>query len=613
MKRKMKQFITIVLATAMMLAMTVTAFAANTGVSATVTVKIANELRDHKFVAYQIFKGTQETETTTENATTTTNITMSNLGDVDWGTGVDGESFLSDLQSMTIGSEQNKPFKDCETAEDVANVLKDEEDNSDLAKAFAKLAYEYSFAIDEIDDNIIRTELSSQTTELPIGYYLIVDITPSLPDGDAYNTSLLQLTGKDDIEISLKTDAPEVVKKVTENEKEVSNQGDKFSYDEGENDVADYNINDEVPFTFYSKVPDMENYDSYTYILHDTMTEGLTFDENSVVVEIEITKKELDGTTTNEMVKLTKGTDYTVTKGVTHGEGEEAKTCSFDLKILGLKEREDVEAGALIKVTYTATLNEKAVIGLAGNANTVYLEYSNNPNDEEETGNTPKDTVIVFTYELDVDKVDGDTLGDEGNVITTGDEQTKHLKDAEFVLYREVEKTIPGENGGDNTTETVKEYVTVDDDNKVTGWTNDKDEATRLKSDDDGLFSVIGLDDGTYYLEETKAPNGYNLLKAPIEVVVSAETLNNAEWTNGKAEEALKKLEVTSKVGTDGEEVDGTTSVKDGTASIVVANNKGVLLPETGSVGTTLLYIVGILAMAGGVFYFTMNRKKKEN
>jgi LPXTG-motif cell wall-anchored protein len=226
-----------------------------------------------------------------------------------------------------------------------------------------------------------------------------------------------------------------------------------------------------------------------------------------------------------------------------------------------------------------ATLNSNAKIGSAeGNPNEVYLTYSNNPNytgtgDNTPTGTTPKDKVIVFTYELDTTKVDGTTKA--------------KLSGAEFELYK----------GTD-----TKSYAIVAD-GKVTGWTTDETKATALKSDDNGLFKVAGLDDGTYYLKETKAPTGYNLLTAPVTLVIAAATVNSQNWV-GTAADALTAL--TIKVGSEAI-ADGNVST--GTVTATIANNAGSTLPSTGGIGTTLFYVIGILLMSGAAVLLVTKKK----
>ena len=232
-------------------------------------------------------------------------------------------------------------------------------------------------------------------------------------------------------------------------------------------------------------------------------------------------------------------------------------------------------------VSYTAKLNAKAEIGLPGNVNTAKLTYSNNPDqsgqgENHPTHDTPEDKVIVFTYGLDVTKVDSKNGA------------TK-LKDAEFKLYR----------GTD-----TKEYVKVDANNKVTGWTTTENEGSVLKSDENGNFKVEGLDDGNYTLKETKAPAGYNLPADGFSVTLTATTANGQTW-NGTANTALTGLAV--KV----DQTDGTGSVDTGLGAITIKNTQGSSLPSTGGMGTVLLYVAGIavFALAGVTLVMALRRR----
>ncbi|MCF2653346.1 SpaA isopeptide-forming pilin-related protein, partial [Anaeromassilibacillus senegalensis] len=196
---------------------------------------------------------------------------------------------------------------------------------------------------------------------------------------------------------------------------------------------------------------------------------------------------------------------------------------------------------------------------------------------DNNTGNTPEDKVIVFTYELDTTKVDGQN-------------NTEKLEGAEFKLHN-----------ADN------KWAIVNNDGKVTGWADTEEGGSTLTSDANGLFKVIGLDDGTYYLKETKAPTGYNLLSSEITVVITATTTNGQTWTDGQASSALTNLAVTA----DG--TAGTGNAGTGIAGITVANNKGSTLPETGSVGTTIFYIAGgVLAVAAAILLVTKKRMSKQ-
>lgn len=522
--KHMKKFVGVLLAMIMAFAMTMTAFAA------TVTVPSDGILKDHTFTAYQVLAGREEGGV---------------LSDVEWGNGINSENFLNALKADTT---YGRLFTNCTDAAAVAKVLGDNNTNTALANAVAKLAY--------ANKTGNGTALTSGENTLDNGYYLVVDTTADVGEGGAYNTALLQVVG--DIEITVKTDAPTVEKKVLEDDKYNQDGG----YGTGYNDVADYNMGDAVSFRLIGSVPDMSRYDTYKYIFHDTLSAGLTLNEDSIKVYVASDKA---------------GTDKTEITGWTKAVDGQSFTVSFtDLKTVS-----GVSQGEYIIVEYTATLNQNAVVGLDGNPNTVYLEYSNKPDqsgsgETDNTGKTPEDKVIVFTYELDTTKVDGQ-------------DNTNKLEGAEFKLRNADDK-----------------WAIVDSNRKVTGWSETEDGGSTLTSDANGLFKVIGLDDGTYYLKETKAPTGYNLLSSEITVVITATTSNGQTWTDGVASNALTNLKVTA----DG--TAGTGNKNTGIAGITVANNKGSTLPETGGMGTTIFYVLGtILVLGAAIMLITKRRMNK--
>lgn len=522
--KHMKKLVSILLTMAMVFAMTAVASAA------TVTVPSDGILKDHTFTAYQIFSGREESNV---------------LSDVQWGNGINSDAFLAALKADTT---YGGLFTSCGDAAAVAKVLGDNSGNSGLENAFAKLAY--------ANKTGNGTALTSGTTELADGYYLIVDTTEDVAEGSAYNTALLQVVG--DVNITVKTDAPTVEKKVLEDDKYNQDGG----YGTGYNDVADYNMGDTVAFHLIGSVPDMSRYDTYKYVFHDTLSNGLT----------PPAKENVKVYLSNDKIKDDQDTEITESFTVTVSGQDITVSCN-DLKTI-----EGIAQGKYIIVEYTATLNQNAVVGLNGNPNTVKLEYSNKPDqsgsgDTDNTGKTPEDKVIVFTYELDTTKVDGQ-------------DSTKKLEGAEFKLKNSAGK-----------------WAIVDSNSKVTGWADKEEDGSTLTSDANGLFKVIGLDDGTYYLKETKAPAGYNLLSSEITVVITATTTNGHNWTNGQASSALTNLAVTA----DG--TAGTGDTNSGIASITVANNKGNTLPETGGMGTTIFYVLGsILVLGAAVLLITRKR-----
>lgn len=261
----------------------------------------------------------------------------------------------------------------------------------------------------------------------------------------------------------------------------------------------------------------------------------------------EITKVTADGTT------LTKD-QYQVTK--TEKDGKTVLSIVItDVKAVANITKDENK----VVVEYNATLNENAVIGSAGNTNDVELTYSNNPNDTGDgkskpanTGKTPKDTVKVFTYQTIINKLN---------------ENKEALKGAEFTLVKK------NKDGSTKNVDVVKNA-----------------EGTS--------FTFKGLDAGNYVLEETKTPDGYNTIK-PIEFTIDADYDKEAD------DPQLTKLsgDVTSGVAQfDANKADGSL-----TAGIV--NRKGSLLPSTGGMGTTILYVIGsILVLVAAVLLITKKR-----
>lgn len=297
-----------------------------TALAATVNVPSDGILKNHIFTAYQIFSGREEGGV---------------LSDVKWGSGIDSTAFLAALKAdTTYGS----LFTNCTDAAAVAKVLSDNNTNTALANAVAKLAY-----ANKTGDG---TALTSGENTLADGYYLVVDTTENVGAGGAYNAALLQVVGN--INITVKTDAPTVEKKVKE--------GNSYT------DIADCNIGDSVEFRLIGSVPDMSRYETYKYIFHDTLSAGLTLNADSIKVYV---------------AADTNGTDKAEITGWTKAVNGQSFTVSFtDLKTVS-----GVSQGKYIIVEYTATLNENAEVGLHGNTNTVQLEYSNKP-DQSGAGNT---------------------------------------------------------------------------------------------------------------------------------------------------------------------------------------------------------------------------------
>lgn len=279
-------------------------------------------------------------------------------------------------------------------------------------------------------------------------------------------------------------------------------------------------IGDTVNFSITITVKDG---DPKNYVLHDKLS-GLTFDSDSLEVKV--------GTT-----KLNAGTDYTLETNPTDGD-------SFDVKFTNGK----LKPNDVVVVTYSATVAANATIGGEGNTNKAKLEYSGKVSTEEKT--------TTYVWKLNVHKY---TLN------STNDEVA--LNGAKFVLYRK--------DGTD------KKYYAKLTGGKIDGWVTNQSDATTLETTGTGDISIEGLNVGTYYLEETEAPAGYNKLTGPIEVEITATT----SVTSGSETVQYKNLSESSyTLATD--------------ATVKVLNKAGTQLPSTGGIGTTLFYVIGGVLMA---------------
>ena len=434
---------------------------------------------------------------------------------------------------------------------------------------------------------------------LDSGYYLVKDQDGSLEgDADTATGYIVQVLGNVTMEPK-DSDIPTVEKKVSDEEytQYEGAQGPDYQppYGYGYNDVADWDIGDSVPFKLIGSIPDMSAYDTYEYIFTDTLSNGLTLQADTI--KVYIARNPYDQV--NNYEPLIMGADYTLDVQNVGANGGGFFSIAFeDLKTNRYVAGEQGDEYHYVIVTYDATLNANAEIGLPGNPNSVDLQFSNNPNGDG-LGRTQEDTVIVFTYELDGTKVDG------ANVDTK-------LEGAEFVLF----------NGGHT-------QVAHIENGKLVGWVNLPDGYTYenyeeipyevweafnattnviMTSTAEGVFGVSGLDDGTYYLMEIKAPTGYNLLDHDLEIVIAATTENGQTW-DGVPANALTALTIAVDQG-NAENGNAQT----GAVALTVTNNQGTTLPETGGMGTTLFYVIGGLLVAGaGILLVVRLRMRASN
>ena len=464
-----------------------------TGVAANV------ELSQHTFAAYQIFKG---------------DLTEGNkLSNVTWGDGVQGEELLTELKKQDA-------FATCASAADVAKVLETYNTDRTQANAFAKTAAAH---VTET-----KTEGTGKVNLSAAGYYLIVDTTATTGTYDAKNLSFLKVNGAGEVTPTIKTDKPTL-------EKKVKDINDSTEVETDWQDSADYDIGDEIPYKLTATMGDLSNYDHYYLNFHDTMTH-LTLVEGSV--EVKVGEKPLAKD------------QYTVTW--------DADSKTMDVAIMDVKAH-GATNGTKVTVTYNATLDADAVLGSTGNPNTADLEYSNNPNNTgdgktkpNDTGKTPEDKNIVFTYKVTVNKVK---------------ENQQPLEGAEFELSKKAKDGSWISKG------------------KLTGT-----------GDDQNVFEWKGLDDGDYKIVETKTPSGYNTID-PIEFTITA-----------KHEDKADDPKLTSLSGGKLSTGDVTT----GAISANIVNKSGSTLPETGGIGTTVFYVIGGMLMAAAAILL-ITKKRMNN
>ena len=345
-----------------------------------------------------------------------------------------------------------------------------------------------------------------------------------------------------------------------------------------EKKAGDFAIGDTVTYQLTSKVPDMTGYNSYTFKFTDTLSKGLDL---KAILSVKVGDTELKAGKTGANTYLP---TYTTNTNGTH-----TLTISFNEFYNNFKNR----TGDTITVVYTATLNKDAVIGMNPNTNKAVVEYSNDPKSDG-TGKSEPSIVDVHTFDFTIYKY---YLKDQNNK-----EDKTALAKAEFELYKgNTEGTAADEQAKVNIVdegEGVYRQATADE-AKATGFTSAK-----IVSDADGKVLVKGLDAGTYYLRETKAPEGYNKLLGDIKVEIKA----NYDPKTGK-------LTSYSVDYTYNEPTTTGTEIKDTKTSpeVAVENKTGAQLPSTGSKGALMVTLAGIVLFGALTASKAFGKKKTKN
>lgn len=442
----------------------------------------------HTYTAYQIFTGTYSAE---DNS----------LSDLKWGKNAIGHSTVEAVDDSIVTALNNKKQEgDSALLEYVKTIV-------DITGTGTKIA-------------------SGASVSVPGGYYLIKDADDAAYEGKDDAVTLYILKVVSPVTISPKTGVPTVEKKVKDN-------NDTKGTETGWIDSADYDVGDTVPFQLTATLGDIANYTTYMIEFQDTMSKGLTFNDDAVI-----------------MMGTKNVTSYFTKTASSSADGTYITFKCDDVKKAGF----EAATGSVITVNYTATLNSDAIMGSTGNPNEVQLAFSNNPNGDGK-GLTPKDKVIVFTYQVVVNKVD---------------ENGEALQGAGFTLY--------------------KKYPAGTADADADGY---KAVGAEQKGDALTTFTWERIDDGEYKLVETTTPKGYNTI-APITFEVSATHDEEAD------EPKLTRL--------DGGQM-GSGTVSNGLITKDVENEKGSTLPSTGGMGTTVFYVIGSVLVLGAAVLLVSKKR----
>lgn len=331
-------------------------------------------------------------------------------------------------------------------------------------------------------------------------------------------------------EVSAKASSPSITKEITGGLKE---------------DNAD--IGDTISFELNAVIPSYpEHAKAKMFVVSDKLSEGLTLVEDSLKIY------GVNSGKSNVLIEsgFTRSKERSVNANDLYNPEDKIVSFALDFDYSAISEYES------LKITYDALLNEKSVVGEAGNGNIALLDYSSNPYSAN-SYSTDGDETTVYTYGMKISKVDEDT--------------NAGLSGAEFTLSKDGQEiSFVGENG-------VYHVAAA-------GETGNK----TVVVDGNGLLTLNGLDAGTYSLTETKAPDGYVKLQNSVEIVISDSDMNG-------------------KVESDGQEL------SDGYMPVTVKNDTGFTLPVTGGMGTTLFNVAGIALVGSGLLLIVTYFRKRRN
>lgn len=439
------------------------------------------------------------------------------------------------------------------------------------------VAYKIANAVDGLSES---AKTSNKTvSSLKHGYWLFVTDAGTIGAGEAGTSPIFTVVGSKPVEITEKTGIPTVEKKI------VSDKDGK------EHDAANSQIGQNVTYNLYGTIAEnYDKYDTYFYKFSDQISKGLTLQKNSAKVYLYASypAAKADPNHVNNTATDITNAFAEASSNADQSDGSVTTTWTRD----NLKTIPDVTItkDSCIVVSYTAQINDKAVVGKSnsglGNYNTVTLYYSNNPMTTD-YGQTVPDTVRDYTYGLKINKVD---LGTE-----------RALNGAQFTIQvnKPDDPTLNGKFVKDDGTLSNSEYV--------------------FKTENDGHFTVTGLDAGTYTVTEkplkgyadispfdfeivpTMSKDGANIDKLELHMTESDKLIAGIN-DNSEGKVGDNKLQAKT----------GTTTNPDGTFNITVGNTKQVGLPLTGLNGVTFTWIAGGAVLVIGVAHLIRSRKQAE-
>lgn len=577
MKKLVSRFMAVLMAMTMILSMSMTAFAAEAPKG---TLTVNNTVAEKTLDLYQIFTATKSGE----NVAYTLNSAYEGFfkTKVENGSSLSGEALSEAAYNYVkkhVGTngdaETAKTF-----AKDVLGWILDSKNNITATKT------------------VNTTATSTVVPGLAYGYYLVypkgATDTSVAPGKQDYTSvaSLVSITA-DTATINMKSNYPTVDKKIIPAQsgsgakvdaivngswENVSHMGLEDDENESEDTIAprgaadgkkaeDFGIGDTVTYQLTSKVPDMTGYNSYTFKFSDTLSKGLDLKE---VLSVKV------GNTA-----LTAKNIGANTYALAYDKNTRTLTVTLNDFYNSYKNR----TGETITVVYTATLNKDDVIGMNPNTNKAVVEYSNNPKSDE-TGKSEPSIVDVHTFDFTIYK------------YYLKDQNKTALASAEFELYK-------ANAAGTAADENAKINI-VDEGNGVyrQATPGEASASAKIVSDEDGKVLVKGLKAGTYYLRETKAPEGYNKLLRDIKVEIKA----NYDGTTGK----LTSYSVDYTYN--GNTTNGTAiKDKDNSPEVAVENKTGAQLPSTGSKGALMVTLAGIVLFGALTASKAFGKKKAKN